>query len=129
MRTTLQRLEEIERIALLLPTRAEDAGDHLLRVCAARRSVPAAHFAGHDGGPNHLLGLPVGRFNIRVSQAGEECRPLGLQVPEEAAVRRMDDAAGEQAVGARLRHARRSSPRRRMWSTKRRRATARSTSA
>src|SRR5712692_7091945 len=102
MWTALQRDEQLERIDPLLPAGAQDTGDHLLRGRAVRRSVAAARFAGHDGGSNRLLGPPVRRFDIRVPQTGEEGGPLGPQVPEETAVRRVRDAAGEQAVGARL---------------------------
>jgi hypothetical protein len=52
----VQRNEQLERIALLLRARAEDTGDDLLRLGAARRSVAAAHFAGRDGRPDRLLG-------------------------------------------------------------------------
>lgn len=82
----------------LLPARAEDTGDPLLRGRAVRRPVPTADFTGHDGRPNRLLGLPVRR---RLAQAGEERGPRGSQVLEEAAIRRIRDVARQQAVGPR----------------------------
>ena len=85
-----------------MPAGAEDTGDHLLGVRAARRPVAAADFARHDRGPNRLLRLPIGGFDVRMPQAGEERRPLGAQMLEEAAVRRVRDAAREEAIGASL---------------------------
>lgn len=61
---------------------------HTLRVTTAGRIACSA--------------CQFGRFDTQVLQAGEEGGPLGPQVPEETAIRRVRDAAGEQAVGARL---------------------------
>ncbi len=98
----LQRHEQGERIALLLPRGAEDARHDLLRGGTPRRAVATTHLAGHDGRANRLFGLPVRRFDPGVPQTGEEREPLGAQVLKEAAVWRMHHMAGEEAIGARL---------------------------
>ena len=97
----LQRHEQGERIALLLPRGAEDARHDLLRGGAPRRAVATTHLAGHDGGPNRLFGLPIRGLHLGAGHTGEECRSLGPQMLEEAAVRRMGDPAGEDAIGVR----------------------------
>jgi hypothetical protein len=102
MRTALEPDEQLERIALLLPGGAEDTRHDFLRGRALRGAIAAADLAGDDGRPDGLFGLPVGRLDTGAAQAREERGTLGAQVLEEATVRRMGDAAGKEAVGARL---------------------------
>src|SRR5712691_8524024 len=94
--------QEVERIALLMGARAQYTGDDRLRRGAARRAVPPADLPRHDGRADRLFRLPVGRFDVGAAQAREERGPLGPETLEDAAVRRMRDAAGEDPVGARL---------------------------
>ena len=102
VRAPLEGDQEVERIALLVGARAQDTGDDRLRRGAARRAVPPADLPRHDGRADRLFRLPVGRLDLGAAQAREERGPLGPETLEEAAVRRMRDAAGEEPVGARL---------------------------
>ena len=87
MRTALQRDEQCEGITVLLPRGAQHARHDLLGRRAPRRAVAAADFARDDGGPDRLLGLPIRRLDVRAGDAGEERRPLGPQMLQEAPVK------------------------------------------
>src|SRR5438552_12871898 len=95
----LQRNEEHERVTVLLDGGPQDAGDDRLGGGAARRAVAATHLAGDDGGPDSLFGLPVGGLDVGAAHASEERGPLGAQVLQEAAVRRIGHAPRKQAIG------------------------------
>jgi hypothetical protein len=97
--TALEPGEELDGIARPLPAGAEDAREDLRGAGAARGAVAAADLAGHDRGADGVFGLPVGGLDVGATPTGEERGALGPQMLA-AAVRRMGDAAGEQAVGA-----------------------------
>ena len=62
-------------IEVALVNRAQHTGQDFLRMGAAQRAIPSAHFARHDGGSQRMLGAPVGRVDrVWFEQEGEDGR-------------------------------------------------------
>ena len=78
------RGEQRRQVDVALACGAYDAGEDLLGVGALARAVAAANLADDDGGPDGLLGAPVGGVDGRVPQEGEEGAEFGGQVRGEA---------------------------------------------
>ena len=81
--------------------RSAGRGEDLLGLSTARRAIAAApHFAGDDGGPQRLLGAPVGRVEGRVKEEAKNRFKLGdqmlLKAPDgQPATRRALEQAAE----------------------------------
>lgn len=61
--------------------RAQDACQDLLAIGAVPRAIAAAaHLPRYDGGPQGLLGAPIGRVQGRVEEEAEETREFGDEV-------------------------------------------------
>jgi hypothetical protein len=88
-RGTEQVGEDDGGIELALLNRAEDAGEHLVRVGTARGAVTTTDFAGDDGGAQRLFRTPVGRVDRRVEQKREDRRVFDCEMRSEA----LSDAA------------------------------------
>jgi hypothetical protein len=52
--------------------RLDDAGEDLLRVRATTRAIAARDLTIHDGGPERLLGAPVGCVDYPVEEKAED---------------------------------------------------------
>lgn len=60
---------------------AQHAGEHVLTVGAAGGAIPAAtHLAGDDGGPEGLLGAPIGGVQGGVEEKAEDGVEFGDEV-------------------------------------------------
>ena len=75
-----QGREDVGGIELALLDGTKHAGEYLLRVRAAIRSVPATDFARDDGRTQGLFGAPVGRINRGVKQKREDRREFDREV-------------------------------------------------
>ncbi len=81
---TQQIGEDDGGVELALLNRAEDAGEHFVRVGAARGAVATADFAGDDRGAQCLFSAPVGRVNRRVEEKREDRRVFDREMRGEA---------------------------------------------
>ena len=73
------------RIELTLLRRANHRGENLLAGGAVQRSVATADFSSDHGGPQRLLGPPIGRVDPRrLKEEREEGRPLDREMRGES---------------------------------------------
>ena len=63
---------------------AQHAGEHLLGVGAASRTIPAADLSVDDGRTQGVLGAPIGGVDGGVEEKAEERRQLGAQMGGES---------------------------------------------
>lgn len=94
--------DERGRIEAALLGGSEDRGKHLLGLGPARGAIAApAHLAGDHGGPQGMLGAPIGGIERRVDEEAEDGLEFGPQMGGEAAgVGEPAGACREQSVEA-----------------------------
>ena len=76
--------QHLGRVELALLSGAQHAGEHLLGVGAASRTIPAADLSVDDGRTQGVLGAPVGGVDGGVEEKAEERRQLGAQMGGES---------------------------------------------
>ena len=100
-----QRGEEVVEVETALPCGADDAGEDLLGLRATLRAIAATDLAIDHGGPDGVLGSPVGRVDVDGPEEGEHGREFAVEMGGEALRRgqggcRVDkpSQAGEEAA-------------------------------
>ena len=77
----------------------DDAGEHLLGVCAVASAIAAAELPGDDGGPEGLFGSPIGGVDRRLPKEGEHRREFDGQMRGES----QPSESSEQSAAGRAR--------------------------
>ena len=62
----------------------DDAGEHLLGVCAVASAIAAADLPDDDGGPDGLFGAPIGGVDRRVPKESEHRGEFDGQMSRES---------------------------------------------
>ena len=100
-----QRGEEVVEVETALPCGADDAGEDLLGLRATLRAIAATDLAIDHGGPDGVLGSPVGRVDVDGPEEGEHGREFAVEMGGEALRRRQGGCrvdkpsqAGEEAA-------------------------------
>ena len=79
-----QRGEEVVEVETALPCGADDAGEDLLGLRATLRAIAATDLAIDHGGPDGVLGSPVGRVDGDGPEEGEHGREFAVEMGGEA---------------------------------------------